>query len=586
MEREYFSINSNSFRRFDATLLYIAFNDVKQFLQGKFSVSNKDTGVFFVSYIDFEFGILFRPLCAAHFEGNKFITNEPNPEIQADVRWQNILDKEYTVIDTNEIDMDKFEASFCFLDEDMANQSESIKELRQERALDPFRNRFIPDNIDVILVHEKLEPETVVVKPIGFEDDGIIGILDVEPHQNVGYHAGDLITFSVIVDGGKPMAASHMFKSTEIKDNSNYVEASIRSISLDKDVSIILNRYFETKELSSIDKIFEQSLNFVQVPKTAKIGDIVFFYLSETSVDNMYNIKTQVEDSQEEIPEEYMEIIGQSLLKSQEYYEKFGKCIFAYTRVAGTRLNSEISTELNKENTKELFAPIDNITLLDSPIPLKDLKLSVNISSLLGTNELLPGDFEKIKNHILEAEYASEMPLFFKLSKPTQTPVNSINTKNWIFTANEFRRRFITSFQLKKYFIDFLMDSLDEKKEAYKICKVLKPSTEPFLIDYVINFDEKLLPVVVRQNLSTSLDQDTLASNVCYPQKIILNEEKKLESDSSILIQNKVLVIDMNTVYVYSHHNKTYSEIFHFKDLKHDVDLLAIRSFLLQGLQS
>lgn len=584
MKREYFSFNGGSFRRFDTTLLYIPFDDVEQFLEGKFKVSKKDTGVFFVSYIDFEFGIVFRPLCAAHFEENKFVTNEPNPEVQDDLLWQSFLNKEYTVIETNEFDMDKFEPSFCFLDEDFANQSMAIRKLRDERSLDPFRNPFIPDCVEVILVHENLEPESVVVKPIGLIENGIIGILDVEPHQNIGYHVGDLISFIVILDNEKPIAASHIFKPEEIKDPSTCVESSIYNVILDGTVSDLLTRYYSFGDLSIIDQIINQNLTFVKAPKTAKTGDIVFFYLSEESVNNLYNIKKQCENSMESIPKEYTKIIIDSLSKSTDQYQEFGKHIFAYARIAGTRLGEEIALNQNKEDKENIFVPIDNITILETPLSLKELKLSAKINASNESTILTSEDFEKLKNQIMESENNNEIPLFFKFSKPAVYPVNKINSKNWILTTQDVRTRFFTITQLKKYFIDFLIDALDEKKKAFRNCNFFKNENEPFIADYVMNYDEKLLPVIVKLDLQKLIDKNDFAIKVCNPQKVILDSKNNIEADQNLLIKDKVLVVDKNTVYLYIHHNRTFSELFHLKDLKHEVDLLAIRSFLLQGL--
>lgn len=101
---------------------------------------------------------------------------------------------------------------------------EEIQKTREMGFLDSSRHPHYPDDVQVYLVRDGLQPEVCWTRIIGLGDHWIMGILLNEPNQNFDYHQGEKIAFFVEEDEEKgiicwsDMTPSQILKPEDLED--------------------------------------------------------------------------------------------------------------------------------------------------------------------------------------------------------------------------------------------------------------------------------------------------------------------------------------------------------------------------------
>lgn len=161
--------------------------------------------VFVVPYIDYQRGISFLTLTYAYYNEDtvNIYKRNDNFEVFSITRRESFENSEFIRIDeiSNVFTEDGFDLN-CF--EEYANEhieiydfDDDIKELRNLKSLDKFRNNEFPDDILVIFFKEGCEPEGMWVRYKKKVNDYFIGELLNSPNQNLGVIMGDSINFII-----------------------------------------------------------------------------------------------------------------------------------------------------------------------------------------------------------------------------------------------------------------------------------------------------------------------------------------------------------------------------------------------------
>ena len=70
-------------------------------------------------------------------------------------------------------------------------------ELRDIDVLDQFRHQYFPDDVEIFFVGEKIQTANMWLRLTKLKNKSFYGTLLDEPHQKLGFHIGDEISFDI-----------------------------------------------------------------------------------------------------------------------------------------------------------------------------------------------------------------------------------------------------------------------------------------------------------------------------------------------------------------------------------------------------
>ena len=183
-------------------------------------VSDDINSLLVVPYIDYERGLSFLTLTYASYDGKSVNIYKRNDDfsIFSITRKDAFDNSEFLRIDEidNVFTEDGFDLN-CFEDYVKRHMehyipNDDIKELRNLKSLDEYRNNDYPDDILVFFFKKGCNPEGMWVRYMEKKDDYIVGKLLNSPNQNLGVDMGDSVKFSIGEKSGKKMCICDLNK--------------------------------------------------------------------------------------------------------------------------------------------------------------------------------------------------------------------------------------------------------------------------------------------------------------------------------------------------------------------------------------
>lgn len=209
MKHELKPIKDESFRNLYRTFLFIQCPDMLKTINDTFEVSDKDDGVFALGYIDYEAGLTFRVIAAAHFEGDEIAIGPQKPDVMFMFRAGSVQDCKYVRFDKDEMDYVPF-YDYVEMAMDYDKGHEEVVETRDIELLDQFRHPEFPDDVEIYFVGKEIQTENMWLRLTKLEDKTLYGKLLDEPMQNVGCHVGDEIEFGIAKRPDNTLVAIHI----------------------------------------------------------------------------------------------------------------------------------------------------------------------------------------------------------------------------------------------------------------------------------------------------------------------------------------------------------------------------------------
>lgn len=174
-------------------------------------------------YIDHEAGLTLEVLAAGIEYQDRFRFFDPSDDTRFFIRVGAVEHDDFALFDDSENDLKERYARKL----DLLNTyevEEEIQKIREMGFLDSSRHPHYPDDVQVYLVRDGLQPEVCWARIIGLGDHWIMGILLNEPNQNFDYHQGEKIAFFVEEDEEKgiicwsEMTPSQILKPEDLED--------------------------------------------------------------------------------------------------------------------------------------------------------------------------------------------------------------------------------------------------------------------------------------------------------------------------------------------------------------------------------
>lgn len=312
-------------------------------------------------------------------------------------------------------------------------------------------------------------------------------------------------------------------------------------------------------------------------PKWAAKGDIVFFYHAKSAITKIRHLRSLAIKENNKYKKEYDRFM-EYLNTAEMIYEKCGGSIFSVGKVSGKPEVEENETRENLHWKSNIYAPIDNITFLNRPILKSEFEQFVKLSAQQTITPVLGEDFENLKNLILKYNDVS----FIENCQASPISLKEISNSNWIRISQEYRRKFYLEIQFRKFYVDYFLKSIGDRKIIYSECTCIKSGKRTGYVDNVIVLKGKYIPVEIKLNINAEKSLTKQLNKYCNVDQIKLG--KSIIEKNNIL-QDKVVLIDTDGIYIYYFNDKSIHLVKNLDNIKCDYDIRKLKAKLIHIME-
>ena len=332
------------------------------------------------------------------------------------------------------------------------------------------------------------------------------------------------------------------------------------------------------------ENIMSDTTNCWTAPIWAKAGDIVFFMHSKTAKSTLTGLRTQLIQNRNKIRPGKYERLMAHIDHALDIHSRLGGKIFAIGRICGgvEYIDPEDYVDSILHWKSRHYSNIDNIYILENPIDISEFRNYIYISRGSSITPLFDDEYDRLKEDISKF---NDIPEYVKESVARPIPLRKINNDNWIEVSNAYRRCFILEKQFRKFYVDYLVRELGDKKRFYTECRCQKPSMNDSFMDYAMLFNGKYLPVETKLSVSAEPNIIGQVRKYVYNSKVFLDNEGKTVSGEQFH-NGKVLIIDTEKMYIYDDKQKDVKEILDLDCIESKEDLKTAKNAIMAALFS
>ena len=184
-----------NFREIINSLVIIKNVKLGEKLAGK-SANDKSDSMLCYCYIDEQTGISFEYLANYKFENNLILTNLKK-DCMYKFRFETVINDDFKLYDDKVTGIEEIDTKIHTIIEHYDTNNDT-KELRKYEIFDPFRVKGFPDDVEIYLAKEGINPEKLYVKLIKMDGEKTFGKLLNEPYQDFGVHINDIIEIYIV----------------------------------------------------------------------------------------------------------------------------------------------------------------------------------------------------------------------------------------------------------------------------------------------------------------------------------------------------------------------------------------------------
>lgn len=362
----------------------------------------------------------------------------------------------------------------------------------------------------------------------------------------------------------------------------NYVQAYISNISFPNSLDEVYN-YAHSFNMDEIirggdDGTYEDRETAWTAPKWCKIGDIVFFMHAKTANSKISKLKNELINNKELYPNSTFWTIMNALTRAKKIHDIYGGKIFAIGKISGNPVYEKMDNE-NLHWKSNIYAPIDDIFLLENPIDISEFNIEIDVSRQSSITPVFGEKFCFIKNLILNKNRVVEKYFIDSVAEPM--PLYRLNDDNWLKIVNCHRRDFFLEAQYRAFYVDRFLKVLGDAKTFYKECGCNKENKSKTFVDNVIKLNGKYLPVEIKLSVSTEKDINSQLASYCNLKQLCLTTDKVVTDN---IYKDNVLVIDTDKIYIYYDKEKALREVFELNNIESNNDIVDLREIIINML--
>lgn len=364
-----------------------------------------------------------------------------------------------------------------------------------------------------------------------------------------------------------------------------HVQAFINNIVFPKTLDEVMF-YAAEHGCFNVEDILEEDTTVWTVPKWAKIGDIVFFMHSKTSISTITRLKSELIDCDILYDEDDYKLLDEWLEKGRQLYKQYGGKIFAIGRVTG--IPEYIADDDEEYETADYYHWKSKIyseivvDVLENPIDISEINDFIYVSRQSAITGVFGKEYQKLKEIIKQK---NDIPLYFENSESQLLPFREINDSNWISLTDEYRRSFMLEAQFRSYYVDYLLASIGDRKTFYRECRCVKSGMPDSFVDNVIIINGQYLPVEVKLNVQAEKNIKQQVVKYTNDDYIVLSQKSGKSIDGAKIYSSKVLIIDTEGLYMYDSDMDDIKDVYRLSKLIKQQDLEGLKSVVAKYLQ-
>lgn len=362
----------------------------------------------------------------------------------------------------------------------------------------------------------------------------------------------------------------------------NYVQSYISNISFPDSLEEVYNyaHFFDMEKIMMAGECgeYEERKTEWTAPKWCKKGDIVFFMHAKTADAKIRKLKNELLRDREHSSDSTFWTIMNALIRAKKIHDTYGGKIFAIGKISGEVIYDNMDSG-NLHWKSKIYAPIDDIFLLENLIDISELKSEIEVSRQSSITPVFGEKFDFLKSLILKKNETVEKYFVDSVAEPM--PLYRLNDDNWLSIVNCHRRDFFLEAQFGTFYVNRFLKILGDKKTFYEECACQRENKRRTFVDNVIKMNGKYLPVEIKLSVSAEKNIKNQLMSYCNLKQLYLTEDK-IVSDN--IYENNVLVIDTVKIYLYYDPKRTLKEIFELDNIRSNEDIVNLREIIINVL--
>lgn len=309
-------------------------------------------------------------------------------------------------------------------------------------------------------------------------------------------------------------------------------------------------------------------------PKWAAKNDIIFFYHAKSAIVKIRSLKKKAvgQDDEDKLIE-YLDL-------AEKIYDLYGGSIFCVARVGD---NPEVEENEDREHLHwkgNIYAKVSDYKLLKNPVSKNDFEKYIKLAQQRTITPVLGEDFENLKKLILKN---NDSISYLENSHAVPIPLKDISPSNWLSVSYNYRRRFYLEMQFRKFYVDYFLKSLGDRKKIYSECTCYKGGKRSGYADNFILINRKYMPVEIKLNIQTEKNLTVQLEKYCQTDCVELDKNTEISKEQ--IYQDKVLAIDINGIYLYDHKSHDMNRIENLDNIKCEYDIRKLRETIKRLLE-
>ncbi len=245
-------------------------------------------------------------------------------------------------------------------------------------------------------------------------------------------------------------------------------------------------------------------------PRWMTRGDILFFYLSKSSKDNIRKLVRRLDEESQATGLLRKLLSGRrgqrlrSLLsQAAKLSEKNSGRVFACAEATGPAEFIPPEKGYSPRFKSNVFAPVSNTHVFDQPLSAEQFADLIRIRQ--GAVTSLHGKtFQHIKSLFTERNV---LPDYLRNAVPAVKASEILLEDDWTNIANRQDVRFVDEAQLREFLLDpFLEELKDERTLLHRECRCLRGGKVRRLADYFVKIHSAWIPVEAKLNVKAERD--------------------------------------------------------------------------------
>jgi hypothetical protein len=350
------------------------------------------------------------------------------------------------------------------------------------------------------------------------------------------------------------------------------VQSLINNISFPKTIEELEYFVKEVGYFNVEDILYCQTVEWT-MPKWAVTNDIVFFFHAKSAIQAITRLESELKKNKEQYDD--YDVLMEGLKHSRNLYDQYGGKIFAIGRVLGRPFYDDGEWQKGLHWRGKIYAEIGDIQILENPVDIKEFSDFIMISRQSAITSVFGEDFEKLKNVI---EKTNKIPSYLAKSKASPLPLNKIDSENWMELTQEYRRMFFLEMQFRKFYVDYLLPAIADKKKIFSECACYKKGKLVGYADNGIWLNGKLCFVEVKLNFDAEHDFEAQLLKYSNVENTLLEKDKKCSDN---IEQDCVIIVDTTRIGIFIAQSKKIHIISNLDLLKTKTDLAELRNTII-----